>query len=300
MSFNDIIGQDRVCEFLKQAYFSNRLAHAYLFVGPEGSGKKECALEFAKFVNCAAEEGIKKNQGACDKCRNCRKVNNGRHPEIEVITADGASITIEQIRDIQKSVQYKRVESKYRCVIINESDKMTKEAANAFLKTLEEPPQGTIIILLTSGISGLLTTIISRCQLVRFRMLSQEEKTVIVMKGIDASEDDSKTALFSAGGNIKRAREILNDEDDTIELFKNLELAYINKRGSSDVLDMFSDLARDKKRFGAWIDFLVNRQDERILTQKDGFKEIEFLLDIKTQYNRNVNSQILWAKMMLR
>ncbi|MCD6320609.1 MAG: DNA polymerase III subunit delta' [Candidatus Desulfofervidaceae bacterium] len=167
MAFKDILGQTQVVGWLKNAIRQERLATAYLFTGIDGIGKSTVALNFAKVLNCLSlREG-----DACEKCLNCKKINAGTHPDVLFIQPEGQSIKIEQIRKVQHSLSFKPASARKRVVIINDADLMTAEAANAFLKTLEEPPLNTILILIAQHKSQLLPTIISRCQVVIFRPL---------------------------------------------------------------------------------------------------------------------------------
>lgn len=164
LSFASLKGQDKAKTLLRHSFGSQRMSHAFLFKGPDGVGKKKCALTFAKYVNCAAPI----NEDACGICLSCRKFESGNHPDLKVIEPDGAFIKIEQVRELEHLLSFAPLEAKSRVVVLVDVHNMRSEAANALLKTLEEPPAGTILILTAHSSSSLLATIVSRCQVIPF------------------------------------------------------------------------------------------------------------------------------------
>jgi DNA polymerase-3 subunit delta' len=163
--FSHIIGQEKAIQFLKRAMAQEKLPHAYLFVGIPGVGKASTAVALAQAINCAES----KNGEGCGKCISCRQFLGGNFPDLRIVEADGLFIRIEQIRDIDRGMSFKPLSGRYRVVIVRRAEMMTPEAANAFLKTLEEPPPGNILILNVTEPRDLLPTILSRCQKVSFR-----------------------------------------------------------------------------------------------------------------------------------
>ncbi len=162
----------RVLDCFRAFVRSGRLAHAYLFVGPPGTGKMAAALAVAKMVNCDETGG----EGYCGKCPSCRKIEKGGHPDVHVIAdEEAASIKIERVRAVNAVVQLKAYEARTKTVIVKDIDKLTPEAANAFLKTLEEPAADTLFLLTTSSLAKNLETICSRCQIMRFPPLVPNE-----------------------------------------------------------------------------------------------------------------------------
>jgi DNA polymerase-3 subunit delta' len=143
------------------------LAHAYLFHGPNGTGKKLAALQFAKALYC-----LSKSTDACDTCVACRKIVAGNHPDVMLISPDGTSIRIDHMRTVQRQLGYKPYEGRRTTVIIDGCELLTPPATNALLKTLEEPPASALLVLLTGKKDALPLTVLSRCQLVPFRPLA--------------------------------------------------------------------------------------------------------------------------------
>ena len=172
MSFATFIGNQHLRDGLQRALRSNLLPHAYIFYGPEGVGKRTLALILAKSLNC-----LNLTDDCCDKCRSCYKIDRGLHPDVRLLLPGGkVGISIEQMRgEIRRTIYLKPLEGKRRVYIIDEAEKMTPEAANSLLKTLEEPPPAALLILLTKSYPSLLPTIRSRCQALRFSYIRREE-----------------------------------------------------------------------------------------------------------------------------
>lgn len=169
--WRDCVEQEQVAGFLQRGLQNDRLAHAYLFAGPKGSGKRKMAFQLARALFC-----IKNNNEAdsCDSCDNCRRIISGNHPDVHLIEPEGSKIKISQIRDLQKEFSYRAMESQRKIYIMEQADQMTTDAANRLLKFLEEPPPGAVAILLTEQMNGILPTILSRCQVLHFPALSPD------------------------------------------------------------------------------------------------------------------------------
>ncbi|TVX95770.1 DNA polymerase III subunit delta' [Cohnella terricola] len=163
MGFRHISGQDRAKSLLQNGLASNRIAHAYLFAGPPGSGRMEMAIAFAQAIFC--ERG---GNDACGECLECRKVEHGNHPDLHLIQPDGATVKIEQIRTLQRELAYRSSGAGYKVYIIEGAETMTTQASNSLLKFLEEPPSPVVAILLAPSAQSVLPTILSRTQLVPF------------------------------------------------------------------------------------------------------------------------------------
>lgn len=170
MNFINIIGNDKVKELLTNSINSNNLVHSYMFVGPDGIGKKLFATELSKIVLCTSAEK------ACNSCSSCIKFNSNNHPDFTIIDSeDGKNIKIGQIRLLQEQISEKPIVSEKKVYIINNADLMTIEAQNCLLKTLEEPPEYALIILILANENKLLNTIKSRCTKISFNKLTNED-----------------------------------------------------------------------------------------------------------------------------
>jgi DNA polymerase-3 subunit delta' len=174
MFLKDILGQERVIGFLKRALQSDQMPHALLFIGNEGVGKGSTALALAQALNC---ENRQSDQDACGQCRSCRFFAAGGHPDYWQISPDGESgqpqIKIEQIRELRRQVGYHPLAGSWRVVLLKPAETLNEAAANALLKTLEEPPAGNLFILTASGDRDLLPTIVSRCRRLTFSAIPQ-------------------------------------------------------------------------------------------------------------------------------
>lgn len=171
MKFEDLVGNDKVKNMLKNSINENNILHSYMFVGTEGIGKAMFAKTFANMLFCVSDE-----EKPCGNCKPCIEFLGNNNPDFMQIDAeDGKSIKIEQIRQLQEKVIEKPINSGKKVYIINNSELMTIEAQNCLLKTLEEPPEYVVIILIVSNENKLLTTIKSRCTKIYFESLSNEK-----------------------------------------------------------------------------------------------------------------------------
>ena len=179
-TFNDVVGQEHITTTLKNQILNHRIAHAYLFCGTRGTGKTSTAKVFAKALNCL---NLKEGE-PCNECEMCRKINEGL--AIDVTELDAASNNgVDKIRDIIDDVKYPPQESKYKVYIMDEVHMLSAGAVNAFLKTLEEPPNNVIFILATTDPQKLPITILSRCQRFDFKRINNSEITARLKKIID-------------------------------------------------------------------------------------------------------------------
>ncbi len=318
MSFNKVIGQEHAAGLLKKAIEEKRLAHAYLFIGPEGVGKSLLAKVFAKALNC--EKGA---ADPCGECISCKKIEGNIHPDVVILSPEGKSsqIGIDAIRKIGATMSLKPYEGRTKVFMIDGADKMTEEAANSLLKTLEEPPKDTVLVLLASNMFKLQPTIVSRCQKVLFHPLGERAimKELIERYGLD----EKKAACVSrfSEGRLGRAIEVLEGEalakrnkvvdefltpkqfgyedtwlygeprekiNETLNAlavyFRDLLVFSLSKdQGLLVNLDRAADISRDAARYPA-------ERLERI---------IEIIADTQEQIKRNANIKIALSCMRL-
>ncbi len=238
MPFENIIGQTTAVRSLENMISQDQVRGSFLFLGPDGVGKRTTGIEFAKAINCG------EMKDGC-RCASCKKIDSGNHPDIFIIEPEGASssIRIEKIRDIIYQASLKPYEARKRVFMINDAEAMTDEAQNALLKVLEEPPENHILILTASNISGLLSTVLSRCKVLKFYSLAQAEIQGFLQKeGID--EKDSSLFSHMAMGSIGRAMEFIDDgiitrRDEVVNNFflrksALLRESVLKEEGSSD------------------------------------------------------------------
>ena len=201
-----IIGHHQILKQLYHTIASDRVAGAYLFVGVANVGKETVALNFAKSINCCTSD-----EGACGTCLSCRKADDGNHPDLQIIRPSGAWIKIDQIRELQKRIIYRPLEGTRKVYILTEAERMNLEAANCLLKTLEEPPADSVLILLTTNLDALLPTIRSRCQIIPFHPLVVSELAGHLMERFDIDESQALRVATTTGGAVGKALTLLQD-----------------------------------------------------------------------------------------
>ena len=206
MSFKDVLGHSKPIEFLKRAMKQDTLAHSYLFWGNEGIGKKWAAVQFAKTLNCL--QGGPEQGDACDQCISCKKIDHGLHPDVTVLEPENQTLKVDQVRQMQRDLVYRPYEGQRRVCILAASDRMAPNMANVLLKTLEEPPLHTVIILLANNTRLLLPTILSRCQPIHFNPLPIPLVSQWLMKQRGLDEREAHLLASLSEGSPGKALEI--------------------------------------------------------------------------------------------
>jgi DNA polymerase III subunit delta' len=240
MSFDRILGQTKPKQTLKNALQNNSVAHAYLFYGQESIGKKHTAIELAKALNCSESEGDE----SCDECLSCRKIENRTHPDFFIIepvkntpTAREAIIKIDPIRELQRKLAFHPYEGKVKVAVIDDADLMNPQAANSFLKTLEEPPSATMLVLVSSNPFKLLPTLISRCQAIKFQPLTPEIIKKILKETMTEEvikENDLNFRTIRSRGSVQKA--MAEDITDIANIRQ--EIVYLLETVSFDRMDI--------------------------------------------------------------
>jgi len=208
MLFSQIIDQEKAKRFFRRVMSEERIPHAYLFTGIAGIGKTRTAVALTMALNCHALRDF----DGCGNCPSCRQILGGNFPDLIFIKPDGQNIKIEQIRDLNRRLSFAPVSAKYRVCVVQQAETMTGEAANSFLKTLEEPPPGNILVLCAVEPLDLLPTIVSRCQRVSFHPLPVQAMTdwLIKEKGVDAQTATivARASDGSLGNALKMSEDI--------------------------------------------------------------------------------------------
>ena len=199
---NPIIGHQQIVVQLQQTVASDRIAGAYLFVGPTGIGKETVARYFAQLIFCQQDT---QPPTVCGTCLACRKVDSGNHPDLQFIRPEGSLLKIGQIRDLQKQIIYEPLEARRKVYILTDVERMNAEAENCLLKTLEEPPASSVLILLTSNIRALLPTTRSRCQILQFHPMPTQELAEILVERFSVAPEQATTLAIAADGAIGKA-----------------------------------------------------------------------------------------------
>lgn len=319
MSFKDIIGQEEAKRILQSAIRNNRLSHAYLFIGPDGVGKRLTAKTLVKALNCQRSD-----VDPCDECKSCRRIDRDEYPDVKIVEPVGNSIKIEEMRKIRREASFKPLEGRKKVYIIQEASTMTQPAANSLLKTLEEPQGETLFILTTSNIHGLLPTIISRCQLVRFKPLSAKIIEDILTKKKGIAKNEAYMASNLSEGSIGKALSITEEKglrDRVINLIieislKDMEGIFQTAREFTQdrdqipfILSILSSWYRDLLVFKESEDpsSLVNvDKKEEIAKEAEKYskEEIEEIISLVLKtidyIKRNVNPQLAIENMLLK
>lgn len=265
MIFDDIVGQSNAKKNMKNALSNNKVAHAYLFCGPDGVGKSIAASILANTLNCK-----KRGIDPCGVCSSCIKARDDNHPDIMHIRAkkhqksDRLSITIDDIRDLQVDMQKKPYEDGVKVYIIHDAEKITEQAENALLKILEEPPGYIVIILLTYSQYSLLGTIASRCQVVKFGRAPEKDIEGYLTSNAGASESQARYAAAFSDGIVKKALEFLNNGD------------FVKHR--DEILEFSTGLyKRDKIQVLSFVGYFIDNKDK-----------IDIILDIMMSWFRDI------------
>jgi DNA polymerase-3 subunit delta' len=211
MSFKDVLGHSMPIEFLKRAIHQDKVSHSYLFLGNDGIGKKWAALQFAKALNCL--EGNTENGDACDQCLSCKKIDHRLHPDVLLLEPEGQTLKVDQVRQMQRDLAYKPYEGRRRVCILAAVDRMAPNMSNTLLKTLEEPPLHTVIILLANNPRFLLPTILSRCQMIRFHPLPVPLVSNWLTEQKGFSEEEAHLLASLSEGSPGKALEIREEID---------------------------------------------------------------------------------------
>ena len=247
MPFDQIGGQERAITILRHALRNGRLAHAYLFIGPEGVGKRLTALTLFKAMACQSppEPG-----DCCEKCPSCLKINSSNHADLILLEPEGETLKIDQIRAMQRRLRFRPMEGGRRACILDSADCLNDAASNALLKTLEEPPQETHLFLITSRPHKLLPTILSRCQWVKFRPLSPGQIAQILQKAQGLEKEKARFYASLAGGSVGQAVAL----SDRVDFQKRLDwlqiFSQLHQKSVEEVFENCERLAKEEEEIG--------------------------------------------------
>ncbi|MEW5976751.1 MAG: DNA polymerase III subunit delta' [Acidobacteriota bacterium] len=246
MPLSDFLGNAQVLATLQRQLAEDRLPHALLFCGLKGVGKATLARFLAKAVNCPHSK-----VDFCGKCTSCLRIDARFHPDVQVYEPDGQFIKIEQIRELSREAFFKPFEGRKRLFLIEQAERMKVEAANAILKTLEEPPESSHLILISDKPNDLLPTIRSRCQLYSFRPLETNVLDDILSRHLaDLAEPDRKLLCRVAQGSVGVAlsidlRELKSWREEMLELLDACSQGFFCSR----ISPLTASLAKDKRNF---------------------------------------------------
>jgi DNA polymerase-3 subunit delta' len=248
MAFKDIIGQKKALRILQRTIERGKIPSSYLFAGESGIGKKYTAINLAKTVNCLkAVDSEHIPVDSCDACSSCKKIDAGVHPDYLLVSPEGGQIRIEEIRPVDNRLSLKPFEGKNKIVIIDDADTMNVFASNAFLKTLEEPPKDSLIILVSSKPDNLPDTIRSRCSRINFTPLSHEASQRVIQRAIGQEEktpSELSTIMRLSLGRpgLVLSGELLEEREWFLNLFKGMLLSSKDGWASREEMETWHNL----------------------------------------------------------
>lgn len=254
-SFSEIVGHEQIKEHMQAAIRDKKPFHAYLFQGEEGVGKEALARTFAAGLQCQSESADK----PCKECVSCRQMESGNQPDVTWVTREKASLGVDEIREqLCNTMDIKPFSSPYKIYLVPEAEKMTEAAQNALLKTIEEPPEYGIVILMTSNISALLPTIQSRCLTMEFRPLSTAVVESFVKEHCQVPDYQARASAAFAQGNLGKAMRYAKSED-FIERKDHIIslLRHVEQMDLSEMLAVIKDLGTRKDEVRDYIDLMV-------------------------------------------
>ena len=311
-------GQHQARNLINRSLAADRLAHAYLFRGPEGVGKQLFARGLSAAVNCDQRDGL----SGCGVCSSCKKHASGMHPDFLLVAPVKGAIKIAQVRNLIKQLSFAPYEAKTRVVLIEDVHTMRQEAANCLLKTLEEPPENNLLILTADSTGNILQTIISRCQSIPFYALTTNETTTILTEKDETL--DAETALLLARlaeGSPGRAE--LLQRLDLVDIWNSLLSLLVDQSGSdaqdvSRVLMMAEEMAALKENLPhlfslirLWIrDCLFDIHGQQVetetLTRRKDWKSEQYFAKLQAinqaekELGRNCNRTLVCEVLLFR
>lgn len=314
--FNDIIGHDEIIRHLKNAIETGKVSHSYIFTGEPGSGKKLLASTFAMTLQCESKE-----TEACQKCDSCKKALGKNHPDIIMVNHEKpGTISIDEIRDqVIHDVSVKPYCSPYKVYIIPDSNMLTVQAQNALLKTIEEPPEYAVVMLLTSNIDSLLPTIRSRCVRLDLKVVDDSLVKRYLMERLHVPDYQAEIDASFAHGSIGKAEEAATSQEfsdmtqgalkilryantmEVYELAEEIKILSNEKQNINDYLDIFQFWFRDVLMFKATreIDNLVFKQEINYIKEQASersYENLEKILEAlektRVRLRANVNFEL--------
>lgn len=307
----NILGQTRPLVLLSAYLANDTIPHALLFCGPDGVGKKTAARCFAMALNCANppyKPGFANSAAnftgpaqtlCCGECRACRLIAANKHPDILYLRPEGALIKVEQVRGLMEALALKAVEATTRVIIIENAQQMNPAAANALLKTLEEPYPATVFILTAPTVTAIMPTILSRCQKVPFQPLTAATMQTLLKDEAPQIKDWEPIAYLS-GGSLSMAKTLLTPEMTQRRLWLLNEMAALPKAAPARILSLAGELNKSKQHLAFDLNVILSWLRDCMALKSSGANIINRDFINELRYNANLYAlKDLNARLML-
>lgn len=320
MDFNEIIGHERQIQILRKSINENKVSHSYLFEGKEGLGKRVLAQAFSKALLCTGQ-----GEKPCNVCSSCLKFDTDNHPDFRMLSASKGLISKKNVEELIQSVSILPFESQRKVYIIDEASAIIPSSQNTLLKTLEEPPEYIVIIIITSNVNKILETIISRCQNIKFNSIDNRKIVKMLEKDYDLSGERANLLANFANGSIKKAIDLAETDEflqireeiiniineiingNKIKVFAASDLLNKNKNNVEEILDIiiywFRDLLLYKELGQSRL--IINRDKINMLSQQSSLdtRQINDIIynieKTKSNLKRNINFNLSIETMLL-
>lgn len=319
LNFQSFIGNRRVVEILLKAVEQNRLPHALIFAGPTGVGKRTLALLLAQYLNCIHPENLE----PCNSCTSCKKITRGTHPDVQLILPEGAFIKIEQLRALIEEIAYQPFEGAYRVAILDGADQM--RTPNCLLKTLEEPPSRSILILVTPKPYLLLGTIRSRARVLQFGSIAEDVIAEYLVRHQQCAPDEARLAAVLSNGSLGAALsfDAARNREMRLQALRFITLL-LRKASFSEASMLAAGITKDKESFSSWVEITatilqdvyyaqtapmrVGQRDiaaelsrlAQMVSHRSLVASIEAIRNLKSSLQQNVNRQLALEALFLK
>ena len=293
MAFEQLIGNDKIKDILKESVKKGNILHSYLFVGNEGIGKFHFAKEFAKMILCFYKNG-------CNQCKSCKEFDTENHPDFLVVEPEGNTIKVEQIRQMISKIIEKPIISDKKVYIVNDSDKMTEEAQNTLLKTLEEPPENIIIILIAEKEEKILSTIKYKKTKITFQPIEQDKLKEILKKQYQYENISEHLLTFFNGSikkalNVKEKKEVYEQIEKMVLGIKQMnKIGMLNQKNNIDKEEIINILE--------YMNLLFWEQSTQVDTKEreSAVKSILIIEETKKRIQSNCNFDMTVDNMLMQ
>lgn len=305
MSFEKILSQPQACAILKSALENQRVPHAYLFLGPEGVGKRTTALQWAKTLNCLSPVSPVR---ACDACASCRKIDSFSHPDVLWINYEFQarfldeplekqnSLKIKTIAEMSRLLRLRSMEGRVKLAFVDPADRLGEDAAHSLLKILEEPPPMTHLVLFAEDASQLLGTIRSRSQWVRFRPLPTDVVAEFIKNSHpELSEEEARRLAFQAEGSLGKALRILEEGEEMEFDWESVPISEL-----LSWCEQFPNSAEGRSLAGSFLRGLLARRQLAMHEGRGDAESVQGVLEAIHQVRQNVSPQLVLEVLLLK